>query len=143
MNYFYLHVNDETIYDINVLWWDKLILKYLNKNNNFEIRCWNKEQKEIKEALYFGKINKTNQIKKYETSIIGTTTNSFKEYILNHKKINKTNQLTQFFTINLGKNFSSEHYGNQINIRNLSELDIIEIKTIIEPIESYISDSFN
>lgn len=60
MNYFYLYIDDEKIKDINMLWWDKLISKYLKENNSFEIRCWNGQDKEIKDALYFGEINKTN-----------------------------------------------------------------------------------
>lgn len=62
---------------------------------------------------------------------------------MNNKTINNTNKLTQFFTINLGENFSSEHYGTEIIIKKLSRLDINEIKKIIKPVESYISYSFD
>ena len=96
--------------------WKEIMSSQLAKATRFQIHCWNEETKEIEMALQFGTI--IDYPWKYGTVISGTVTQKFKEYLLSLPKPTDCeiyNKMTPFFSIFLDDNFSSEHYGTELN----------------------------
>lgn len=95
--------------------WKEIMKRELNKAKNFEIRCWNEEEEQIKLALCFGEIQPSDQM--FEKIIAGEVTQEFREHILQSpepKGKEIYDKFTSYFSIFLDHGFSSEHYGTEI-----------------------------
>ncbi len=99
-------------------WWKEIIKIFVKENAKFQIRCWNEELNEIKQALRYG----TSHIEGNETCIEGIVSSNFLKELLNsYEPKDKTvyNKMTEYFAINIseGKNvFGSFHYGTELYI---------------------------
>ena len=96
--------------------WKEIMSRRLLGAAQFEIHCWHEETKEIRMALRFGTIKDFPW--DYGTVISGPVTQEFQEYLLSLPKPTNCevyNKMTPFFSIFLDDEFSSEHYGTELN----------------------------
>ncbi len=117
--------------NVNSDWWKKIIHHFVKQGDKFEIRCWNEEYKEIKKALTYGSLFQDES--NYETVIKGVVSEQMiKEFLSMPEPMDKTiyNKMTIFFTINIGDNFCSTHYGTELYLYNVSD-DEVEVFNII------------
>lgn len=130
-------ISDYNIHDINTTWWKQIMTLFLREGERFEIRCWREEPEIIAQASGLGILCES-QCTDYEVSITGILTDKIIQEILSQPKPEDDDQMTKFFTINIGKNFSSAHYGTEIYIANLTDADVERIHAIISPVKDYL-----
>ncbi len=121
-------------------WWKEVIKSFVKENAKMQIRCWNEESDEIKQALRYG----VSHIEGYETCIDGLVCSDFLHELLHTAEPkDKTiyNKMTRYFTIMVtdGKRvFESSHYGTELYLV-LSAEEISMFHEIIAPYK----DSFS
>lgn len=118
--------------NVNSDWWKKIIHHFVTQEDEFEIRCWNEEHKEIKKALTYGSLFQDES--NYETVIKGVVSEQMiKEFLSMPEPLDKTiyNKMTIFFTINTKDNFCSAHYGTELYLFNVSDDEVEAFKKIM------------
>lgn len=122
-------------------WWKQLIQLYVKEGEHFEIRCWNEEREQIIKAEHYGIISHeagTN----YETPIKGSITKQLlKDLLLSDEPKDKSiyNKMTEYFSIFVENKLSSEHYGTELYLFNVSEHELELFHKIMSPFQ----DKFN
>lgn len=116
----------------NNKWWKDLFIHYASKGESFEIRCWDEEIESINLISRFGTIEKSQTTQ--EIIITGYITNQFIYFIVKEEPKDQSiyNKMTQFFTINIDKDFSSEHYGTEIYVED----DEMFAKSILDEVKN-------
>lgn len=118
--------------NISSNWWKEIIRYFVKPGDEFEIRCWNEENEEIKRALFYGDLFKRD---KFETSIRGKVSQQMLKDLLSMPELkDKTiyNKMTIFFTIIIENKLCSEHYGTELYLYNVSNEDLeVFIKIMI------------
>ncbi|MDI3508254.1 MAG: hypothetical protein PWP48_709 [Clostridiales bacterium] len=120
--------------NINSDWWKKIIQYFAKQGDKFKIRCWNEEHEEIKKAQSYGRVSQNGS--DFETSIQGIVSdNMIKEILAMPEPQDKTiyNKMTDFFTFYVENKISSEHYGTELYLFNVSDDDIETFKKIMSP----------
>ncbi|WP_370782014.1 hypothetical protein [Eubacterium ventriosum] len=118
-------------------WWKKIMRHFISINNNFEIRCWNEEEEEIKQALMYGSIFQ--DCSTTETSIRGNINEDMLNELINAPEPTDKciyNKMTKYFTINIQNdmcNICSGHYGTELYIYNVSDDDANIFSEIMFP----------
>jgi len=112
-------------HSVSSKWWKKLIVHFIRPGDDLEIRCWEDELEEIKQASSYGTVEKDG----YEVSIRGVVKAELLTELLLDSSTDKSiyNKMTKYFTINTQNDlykFSSEHYGTEIYIDGVSDDDI-------------------
>lgn len=123
-------------------WWKKIIQHFVKQGDEFEIRCWNEEQDEIKKALAYG--SHIQDESNYETSIKGIVTEQMiKEFLTLSEPTDKTiyNKMTEFFTFSVKNKIFSEHYGTELYLFNVPDDAVEAFKKIMFPCWEYFSIS--
>lgn len=138
MKRLFLELIDYNIHEINTTWWKQIMALFLKSGVPFEIRCWREETEILEKALRFGRIS-LEQSTRYERSVKGILTDQMIHMLLEQPKPEDDEQMTEFFTINIGSNFCSAHYGLELYMDDLSDTQIQQIHKIITPIQSYFS----
>ncbi|WP_313527640.1 hypothetical protein [Anaerotignum sp.] len=116
-------------------WWKKVIKHFIRVNDKFEIRCWKDETSEINQALSYGSLLEDDN----EVSIKGNVNQELlNELLYSPEPIDKNlySKMTKYFTINIANDLcelSSEHYGTELYINNVSEEDTEFFKNIMLP----------
>lgn len=96
-------------------WWNHLITACAVIGEPFEIHCWTDEKTQTKLALEYGK--RMTSTWRDGTVIRGIITKEFISFLTQMDKPMDTevyNKMTPFFTIILGSQLQSEHYGTEI-----------------------------
>lgn len=119
--------NSATIFE-DYSWWVYLVNKSLNNADTFEARVWSNDEEAIESGIKYGK-NIDNEATS-EIVFQGKVTNDF-EIELKENFTGKEGFI-KWFTINLynGKKllFSSQHYGGETFICDLSEEEVGQIQ---------------
>ena len=109
-------------------WWVDLVKKSLNKADTFEIRVWPDDGEAIESGIKYGK--KIDNEETREIVFQGKVTNDFEIEV--KENFSSKEGFVKWFTLNLynGKKllFSSQHYGNQTLIFDLSEEGVDQIQ---------------
>ena len=125
-------------YEIGKVFWKEMLLLFLKKDETFEIRHWRDDESTVNKALSYGIIS-TEQSTEYEISVTGNLNENnvarFKEMKIPYNE----EEITEFFTINIGKSFSSSHYGKEIYLSNISDELYIKVMNLIEPFKEGLS----
>ena len=119
--------------NISSSWWKKLVKYFLHEGDSLEIRCWNEEIAEIKQATAYGTPAEEN----YEVSVRGVVSEEFITELLTENPTDKSiyNKMTKYFTINTEHEqlkFCSAHYGTEIYLTGVSDDDISFFKDIMK-----------
>ncbi len=115
-------------------WWKKLIRYFVKENHSLQIRCWNEETHEIKQASKYG----TSHIEGNETCIDGVVCSDFLNELLNEaepKDKSLYNKMTKYFTIRATDGthiFESSHYGTELYLA-LSSDDVLPFHDMMKP----------
>lgn len=124
----------ETIYtQVDARWWQRIMKRFVQPGDSFEIRCWQEEENEISAVMPYGRCEKDNM----EVSVKGVMTRELLEDILVEPVDDKAvyNKMTKFFTVNVKNQkaeISSCHYGTQMYIDVFREEDINFLKAIVD-----------
>ena len=109
-------------------WWVDLVKKSLNKADTFETRVWSEDGEAIESGIKYGK--KIDNEETREIVFQGKVTNDF-EIEVKENFLSKEGFI-KWFTLNLynGKKllFSSQHYGDETFIFDLSEEGVDQIQ---------------
>jgi hypothetical protein len=109
-------------------WWVDLVKKFLNKADTFETRVWSEDGEAIESGIKYGK--KIDNEETREIVFQGKVTNDF-EIEVKENFLSKEG-FVKWFTLNLynGKKllFSSQHYGDETLIFDLSEEGVDQIQ---------------
>ena len=109
-------------------WWVDLVKKSLNKADTFETRVWSEDGEAIESGIKYGK--KIDNEETREIVFQGKVTNDF-EIEVKENFLSKEG-FVKWFTLNLynGKKllFSSQHYGDETLIFDLSEEGVDQIQ---------------
>lgn len=109
-------------------WWVDLVKKSINKADTFEIRAWPDDGEAVKSGIKYGK--KIDNEETREIVFQGNVTNDFE--IEAKENFPSKEGFIKWFTLNLynGKKllFSSQHYGDETLIFDLSEEEIDKIQ---------------
>ena len=105
---------------------------FIEKSNFIEIHCWNEEKEIIEEIIT--EIGDSFEIKDVEsnknmTIFKGTLTKQIQVFLLSINYLTKNKEL-KWFSVFLN-DFSSEHWGTEYSASNISDEDIIIIKSIM------------
>lgn len=117
---------------VNIQWWNQIMEYFIQEGDYFEIRCWEDELEEIRQASSYGV--KSND--GCEVSIKGAITGELLEEILEEEPSDKDlyNKMTKYFTINTSNEgcvISSAHYGTELYISIENENDISYFKNVM------------
>jgi hypothetical protein len=116
----------------NYAWWASMIKLFCTKANHFEIRCWTGDTAAINVGERFGKMinNSTTE----ELVFQGDFNNAFLEEITNNYLT--TEDTLKWFTLNIYKDdtmlFMSSHYGSEVHLFNLSDVELQIMMSFIE-----------
>ncbi|WMJ83218.1 hypothetical protein ACS3UN_09085 [Oscillospiraceae bacterium LTW-04] len=109
-------------------WWVNLVKKSLNKADTFETRVWPNDGEAIESGIKYGE--KINNEETRELVFQGKVTNDF-EIEVKENFLSKEGFI-KWFTLNLYKGrkmlFSSQHYGDETLIFDLSEEGVAQIQ---------------
>ena len=109
-------------------WWVDLVKKFLNKADTFETRVWSEDGEAIESGIKYGK--KIDNEETREIVFQGKVTNDFEIEV--EKNFLSKEGFIKWFTLNLynGKKllFSSQHYGDETLIFDLSEEGVDQIQ---------------
>lgn len=109
-------------------WWVDLVKKSLNKADAFETRLWSDDGEAIESGIKYGEkvVNEESR----ELVFQGKVTNDFEVEVKEHY-LSKEGSI-KWFTLNLYKGrkmlFSSQHYGDETLIFDLSEEEVEQIQ---------------
>ena len=129
MKKFYVQMLDNTV---NIQWWNQIMEHFIHEGDYFEIRCWEDELEEIRQASLYGvKSNEGNLV-----SIKGKITGELLEEILKEEPSDKDlyNKMTKYFTINASNAecaISSAHYGTELYISIEKEKDVSYFQNVM------------
>ncbi len=120
--------------ELSSVWWKVLIQYFLHEGDKLQIRCWNEETAEIKQAQRYGGTH----VEGNETCVDGVANAAFIAELLNSKEIEDKsiyNKMTQYFTIrfwNSVRDISSSHYGTELYIQ-IPDEDLEGFESIMKP----------
>ena len=128
-------------HNVSSYWWKKLISRFIQVGDSFEIRCWKEETSEIQQASFYGKPTE----EKDEVSIKGVVSKELLLELLSENPLDKSiyNKMTKYFTINIVREkrlFCSAHYGTEIYLVDISDEDITFFK---DAMKDYTEDEFS
>lgn len=117
---------------ISSSWWKELVKHFVQAGDTLEIRCWKEERDEIQQASTYGNPTEDH----YEVSVKGIVSNELLTELLSENPTDKSvyNKMTKYFTINTEheqRKFCSAHYGTEIYLMGLSDLDIELFKHVM------------
>ena len=118
--------------DDNYNYWIPLVNLFIDKADQIEINCWNKEIETIEEIKSLHKETLEMIIEGDLTVFKGNITAAIRDYLL-HSNINKNKEL-KWFTVIFKKNqvalFRSEHWGTEFFATAVSEKEIKYLENI-------------
>ncbi len=126
--------------DISSIWWKELIRYFIHKNDHLQIRCWNEETEEIKQAQHYG----ITHIEGNETCVDGLVNEAFISELINEKEIEDKslyNKVTQYFTFrfwNDNRDVWSSHYGTELYMQ-IPDEEVDRFASIMKPYLEYFS----
>jgi len=100
--------------------WNFLFSHFVKVGDEFEIRCWNDQDEEIRKALKYGKISEEDN-SRLEISIKGIVSDEMLEELIAETKPEDQaidRKFIPYFTVTAGKRFSCSHYGTEIYLDN-------------------------
>ena len=136
MKHITIELIDYNIYEVNTTWWKQLMSLFLQVGVPFEIRCWREQTDVMEEVLTFGNLSEEKSTA-YEVSITGILTDAVIDHILHETMPNDDEQMSKFFTINIGENFCSAHYGKEICINDPDDTICCQISSIFDSLQEY------
>ena len=136
MKYMTIELINYKIHKVNTSWWKQLMALFLKTGVPFEIRCWREETDILEKACTFGTLSEEKSTA-YEVSVTGILTSSIIHQILSDPKPDHDEQMCRYFTINVGEQFCSAHYGKEIYIVNPTDHICHQIQAQFASIKDY------
>ncbi len=121
-------------------WWRELMGHFMQVGDKLEIRCWEEETEEIRQASMYG----TPVDARNEVSIQGIVTADLIAELLSEEPTDKSiyNKMTKYFTINVKSehyDLCSAHYGTELYVERVSDEDISFFQSVMRPYEDCFS----
>ena len=127
---------DYEIYKKNPNWWLEIIEIFLKPGIKFKLSL-EKEQKNILQKIRtYG-----NDLKiSYEKNLIYLegilNREMIKDFEVSYKVVNcgDIDYYSRFFTLEIGKNYFSAHYGREVYLTSLSEVELGDVLKVLNPL---------
>ncbi len=126
-----VHFNNTSLL-VEFDFWRILVLNFLEDADSIRIDCWNGEEEIIKELLPLSKEVDRDSFKDMTIFTFDINDNTINEIVYNGFKKNKRPKWFSLFLQREGEIFfSSEHYGDELSMDNITSEEVKWVKYVV------------